>query len=103
MRLSMQLGLTGSFQDSVRQIVNLEHAGLAVVWVGEAYGFDAVTQMGYLAAKTGRVQTAAAILSVFSRTPALMATTFAGLVYVSAVRAICGLGASGPQVIEGFH
>jgi F420-dependent oxidoreductase-like protein len=103
MRLSMQLGLTGSFQDSVRQVVDLEHAGLDVVWVGEAYGFDAVTQMGYLAAKTERVQIGAGILNVYSRTPALMAMTFAGLDYVSDGRAICGLGASGPQVIEGFH
>ena len=59
--------------------------------------------MGYLAAKTERIQIGSGIVNVYSRTAALMAMTFAGLDYVSGGRAICGLGASGPQVIEGFH
>src|SRR5439155_15034745 len=59
--------------------------------------------MGYLAAKTERIEIGSGIVNVFSRTPALMAMTFAGLDYVSGGRAILGLGASGPQVIEGFH
>ena len=59
--------------------------------------------MGYLAAKTERIQIGSGIVNVYSRTPALMAMTFAGLDYVSDGRVICGLGASGPQVIEGFH
>jgi len=103
MRLSMSLSYAGGFKESVRQVVDLEHAGLDIVWVAEAYSYDAVTQMGYLAAKTDRIQIGSGILNVFSRTPALMAMTFAGLDYVSDGRAICGLGASGPQVVEGFH
>jgi F420-dependent oxidoreductase-like protein len=103
MRLSMQLSYAGGFKESVQQIVDLEHAGLDVVWVAEAYSFDAVSQMGYLAAKTDRIQIGSGIVNVYSRTPALMAMTFAGLDYVSDGRIICGLGASGPQVIEGFH
>ena len=78
-------------------------AGLDIVWVAEAYSFDAVSQMGYLAAKTERIQIGSGIVNVYSRTPALMAMTFAGLDYVSDGRVICGLGASGPQVVEGFH
>jgi F420-dependent oxidoreductase-like protein len=103
MRLSMSLSYAGGFKESVRQVVDLEHAGLDIVWVAEAYSFDAVTQMGYLAAKTDRIQIGSGIVNVYSRTPALMAMTFAGLDYVSDGRAICGLGASGPQVVEGFH
>jgi F420-dependent oxidoreductase-like protein len=103
MRLSTQLGYAGGFKESVAQIVELEKAGLDMVWVAEAYSFDAVSQMGYLAARTERVAIGSGILNVFSRTPALMAMTFAGLDYVSDGRAVCGLGASGPQVIEGFH
>ncbi|MET0931008.1 MAG: LLM class F420-dependent oxidoreductase [Aeromicrobium sp.] len=80
-----------------------EKAGVDVMWVSEAYGFDAPTMMGYLAAKTERLQIGSAIMNVYSRTPAAMAQTAAGLDNVSGGRAILGLGASGPQVIEGFH
>jgi F420-dependent oxidoreductase-like protein len=103
MRLSMQLSYDGGFKEAVDRIIELERAGLDMVWVAEAYSFDAVTQMGYLAARTERVEIGSGILNVYSRTPALMAMTFAGLDYVTDGRAVCGLGASGPQVIEGFH
>ena len=59
--------------------------------------------MGYLAAKTETVEIGAAILNVYSRTPSALAQTAAGLDNVSGGRAILGLGASGPQVIEGWH
>src|SRR5688572_8369785 len=74
-----------------------------MVWVAEAYGFDSPTLMGYLAAKTERLQIGAGIINVFSRTPGAILQTAAGLDNVSGGRAILGLGASGPQVIEGFH
>ena len=77
--------------------------GSTSLWVAEAYGFDAPTIMGYLAARTERVQIGSAILPIYSRTPALLAQTAAGLDAVSGGRAILGLGASGPQVIEGWH
>ncbi len=99
----MSLSYAGGFKEAVQQVADLEQAGLDIVWVAEAYSFDAVSQMGYLAAKTDRIQIGSGIVNVFSRTPALMAMTFAGLDYVSDGRAICGLGASGPQVVEGFH
>ena len=59
--------------------------------------------MGYLAAKTETVQIGAGILNVYSRTPGALLQTAAGLDNVSGGRAVLGLGASGPQVIEGFH
>jgi F420-dependent oxidoreductase-like protein len=71
--------------------------------VPEAYSFDAVSQLGYLAAKTERIEIGSGILNVFSRTATCMAQTAAGLDFVSGGRFILGLGASGPQVIEGFH
>ncbi len=73
------------------------------MWVAEAYSFDAPSFMGYLAAKTERVEIGSAILPIYSRTPTLMAMTAAGIDALSGGRAILGLGASGPQVIEGFH
>ena len=69
----------------------------------EAYCFDAVSQLGFIAARTTTVQIASGILPIYSRTPALTAMTAAGLDYVSGGRFTLGLGASGPQVIEGWH
>jgi len=103
MKLSMQMPYGGGFEKSVEQTVTLEKAGLDIVYVAEAYSFDAVTAMGYLAAKTSTVQIASGILPIYTRTPSLIGMTAAGLDYVSGGRAILGLGASGPQVIEGFH
>jgi F420-dependent oxidoreductase-like protein len=103
MRLSMQLNYTGDFVGAVAEVQELERAGLDMVWVAEAYSFDAVSRMGYLAAKTERVEIGSGILNVYSRSAALMAMTFAGLDELSGGRAVCGFGASGPQVIEGFH
>ncbi|MFL1430605.1 MULTISPECIES: LLM class F420-dependent oxidoreductase, partial [unclassified Nocardiopsis] len=103
MRISMPLQYAGEPKAAVDQIVELEKAGLDTVWVAEAYGFDAPTLMGYIAARTETVNIGSAILPLYSRTPTLIAMTAAGLDDLSGGRAILGLGASGPQVIEGFH
>lgn len=103
MRISMPLQYAGEPKAAVEQVVELEKAGLDTVWVAEAYGYDSPTLMGYLAARTERVAIGSAILPMYTRTPALIAMTAAGLDYLSDGRAILGLGASGPQVIEGFH
>jgi len=99
----MMISYSGDFKADVDKVIALEKAGLDVVWVPEAYSFDAVSQMGYLAAKTSTIEIGSAILNVFSRTATCMAQTAAGLDFVSDGRFILGLGASGPQVIEGFH
>lgn len=103
MKLSMQIGYSGGFADSVAQVRALEQAGMDIVYVAEAYGYDAPTLMGYLAAETETIQIASGILPIYTRTPTLLAMTAAGLDELSEGRAILGLGASGPQVIEGFH
>ena len=103
MKLSTQLNYAGGFKQATDQVVELEKAGLDMVWVAEAYSFDAVSSMGYLAAKTTTVEIAAGILPIFTRTPTLIAMTAAGIDALSDGRCILGLGASGPQVIEGFH
>ncbi|WP_370039310.1 LLM class F420-dependent oxidoreductase [Nocardioides sp.] len=103
MKLSMPLVYAGNPRETADQVVGLEKAGLDLIWVAEPYGFDAPTLMGYLAAKTETVQIGAGILNVYSRTPGALLQTAAGLDNVSGGRAVLGLGASGPQVIEGFH
>lgn len=103
MKLSMPLVYAGNPRESADQVVALEKAGLDTIWVAEPYGFDAPSLMGYLAAKTEKVEIGAGILNVYSRTPGALLQTAAGLDNVSGGRAVLGLGASGPQVIEGFH
>ena len=103
MRIGLKLGYAGGFRGWVEELVDHESAGVGIVFVSEAYGFDAVSQLGFLAARTERIELATGILPIYSRTPALLAMTAAGLDFVSGGRFTLGLGASGPQVIEGFH
>lgn len=103
MKISMLLSYAGGFKEAVDEVQELEKAGLDQIWVPEAYSFDAPSAMGYLAANTERVTIASGILPIYSRTPTLLAMTAAGIDYLSDGRCMLGLGASGPQVIEGFH
>ena len=103
MKITTNLSYAGGFREAARQVVELERAGLDLVWVAEAYGFDGPSLMGYLAALTEHVQIGSAILPIYSRTPTLTAMTAAGIDALSEGRFHLGLGASGPQVIEGWH
>jgi len=103
MRVGMMLNYSGGFTETVSELADFERAGLEIVFVPEAYSFDAVSQLGFIAARTSTVEIASGILPIYSRTPALTAMTAAGLDFVSGGRFTLGLGASGPQVIEGWH
>src|SRR4051794_31364936 len=103
MKLSTALGYTGDPKQAAARARDLERAGIDMIWVAELYSFDAVSILGYLAGQTERVELASGILPLYSRTPTLTAMTAAGLDAVSGGRFVLGLGASGPQVIEGWH
>ena len=103
MQIATPLSYAGGFKESARQVSDMEKAGLDLVWVAEAYGFDGPSLMGYLAALTERVQIGSGILPIYTRTPTLLAMTAAGIDALSDGRFHLGLGASGPQVIEGWH
>src|ERR687890_2267361 len=103
MRIGIQASYSGGFQETAAEIRELESAGLDLATVAEVYTFDSVSQLGYLAAVTERVELMSGIFPIYSRTPALIAMTAAGLDFVSDGRFTLGLGASGPQVIEGWH
>ena len=103
MRIGMSLNYAGGFAETVTELADYEKAGLGIVFVPEAYSYDAVSQLGYIAARTDRLDIASGIFQLYSRTPALTAMTAAGLDYVSNGRFTLGIGASGPQVIEGWH
>ena len=103
MRIGMAINYAGGFRETAAELADFEKAGLDIVFVPEAYSYDAVSQLGYLAAVTERVELASGIMQLYSRTPTLTAMTAAGLDYVSNGRFTLGIGASGPQVIEGWH
>jgi F420-dependent oxidoreductase-like protein len=103
MKIGMQVSYAGGFKESAAMVRQYEQCGLDVAWVAEAYGLDAPSFMGYLAATTETVQIASGILPIYTRTPTLIAQTAAGIDAMSDGRCILGLGASGPQVIEGWH
>ena len=103
MKIGMGINYTGDPRAAWERAADLEAAGVDMLWVAELYSFDAVSLLGYLAAKTERVELASGILPLYSRSPALIAMSAAGLDAVSGGRFVLGLGASGPQVIEGWH
>ncbi|HEY6532029.1 MAG TPA: LLM class F420-dependent oxidoreductase [Acidimicrobiales bacterium] len=103
MKLGIFVDYAGGFKESAARVAAYEKAGLDVAWVAEAYGYDGPSFMGYLAASTESVTIGSAILPIYTRTPTLLAMTAAGLDALSDGRFMLGLGASGPQVIEGFH
>jgi F420-dependent oxidoreductase-like protein len=102
-RLGITMDYSDDFATVAADVVEFERAGADVVEVAEAYSFDAVSRLGYLAAITQTITLASGILPLYSRTPTLIAMTAAGLDSVSEGRFELGLGTSGPQVIEGFH
>ncbi|MFW0788690.1 LLM class F420-dependent oxidoreductase [Gordonia sp. CPCC 205333] len=102
-KLGMPINYAGDFRETIANLADFEGVGVGRIAVPEAYSFDAVSQLGYIAAKTEKMELQTAILPMYSRTPTNLAMTAAGLDYISGGRAILGIGASGPQVIEGFH
>lgn len=103
MQIGTMLSYSGGFTGSVAEVAELEKMGLDIIFIPESYSFDSVSQLGYMAAKTETIKLASGILQIYTRTPTLTAMTAAGLDYVSDGRFVLGLGASGPQVVEGFH
>ncbi|UFS59693.1 LLM class F420-dependent oxidoreductase [Subtercola endophyticus] len=103
MRLGVTIDYSDDFAQAATETVEFERVGAEVVAVSEAYSFDAVSRLGYLAAVTSTITLTSTILPIYSRTPTLIAMTAAGLDSVSKGRFELGLGTSGAQVIEGFH
>lgn len=92
-----------SWEENVAFVREAERLGVASAWSAEAWGYDAVSPLAFMAARTERIRLGAGIMQVGTRTPALMAMTAVTLASLSRDRFIMGLGASGPQVIEGWH
>ena len=101
----MQIGIAAqvaSAQDAAF-VKDAERIGAASVWVAETWGQDALTPLAFLAARTERISLGSAIVQLGARTPAMLAMTAMSLQLLSGGRFRLGVGASGPQVMEGWH
>lgn len=93
----------GDWREIVAYVTEAEKLGLDICWVAEAWGSEAPSPLGYLAAKTERVLLGSGIIQLGTRTPMAIARAAITLSQISQGRFLLGLGPSGPQVIEGLH
>ena len=105
MKLGLMLGYSGAELNIPVKLVQLaEQLGYDSVWTAEAYGSDAITPLAYLAARTERIRLGTAVIQLAGRTPANAAMAIATLDKLAGGnRAICGIGVSGPQIVEGWY
>jgi len=104
MKLGFLLGYSGKeISVPIDLIRQAESVGFDSVWTAEAYGNDAVTTASWILAQTEKIKVGTAIMQMPARTPAMCAMTSMSLHQLSGGRFIAGLGASGPQVVEGWH
>lgn len=91
------------FRDTVAFTVEAERLGVDVAWSAEAWGQDAVSPLAYLAARTERIHLGTGIMQISARVPSMTAMTAMTMAGITGGRFLLGLGASGPQVVEGLH
>ena len=104
MRLGLNFGYWGSGpSDNIALAREAERLGYHSLWTAEAYGSDAVAPLVWLAAHTEKIKVGTAIMQMPARTPAMTAMTAATIDLLTGGRFLLGLGASGPQVVEGWH
>jgi F420-dependent oxidoreductase-like protein len=103
--MTLRIGITptGADRASLEYVRDAERLGADSVWVPEAWMYDALTPLGYLAAITERIRLATGVVQLGARSPAMLAMSALALQQMSGGRFILGIGTSGPQVMEGWH
>jgi F420-dependent oxidoreductase-like protein len=103
-KLAISAGYSGQKMGLPLDLIkHAESLGYESVWTSEAWGSDAVTPATWILANTTRIKVGTAIMQMAARSPAMTAMTAMTLNALSGNRFIVGLGASGPQVVEGWH
>ena len=92
-----------NWEEAAGFVQEAERLGVDSAWSAETWGHDAATPVAYMAAKTSRIKLGTGIIQAAARTPANIAMISLALASMSNDRFILGLGASGPQVVEGWH
>ncbi|MEU5881306.1 LLM class F420-dependent oxidoreductase [Spirillospora sp. NPDC047279] len=108
MTAELKLGINVGYwqrdpDDQTETVLAAERLGYDVVFTAEAYGSDAFTPLTWYAARTSRIKLGTAVVQMSARTPAATAMHALTLDALSGGRVILGLGASGPQVVEGWY
>ena len=103
MKLAMTLRVSPTSGIDMENVWEAERLGFEAVWSGEAYGTDAVSPVAWVLAQTKRIKAGTSIMQMPARTPACAAMTAMTLQALSGNRFLCGIGPSGPQVVEGWH
>ena len=103
MKLAIALRVSATAGIDMDLVREAERLGYAAVWCGEAYGTDAVSPVAWVLAQTTRIKAGTSIMQMPARTPACAAMTAMTLQALSGNRFLCGIGPSGPQVVEGWH
>src|SRR5476649_20274 len=104
MQLGITVGMSGPHPRlNMEMILEAERLGYSQVWTGEAYSTDAVSPAAWILARTTKIKAGTGIMQMPARTPACAAMTALSLQALSGDRFLCGIGPSGPQVIEGWH
>jgi F420-dependent oxidoreductase-like protein len=93
----------GPPEGALEAVKEAERLGFDSVWTAEAYGSDALTPLAWWGAHTERIRLGTGIVQLSARTPAATAMAAITLDHLSGGRFILGLGASGPQVVEGWY
>jgi F420-dependent oxidoreductase-like protein len=101
--LGVGIGIGVLTEETTRFVLDAERLGADSVWVPEAWGYDALTPLAYLAARTSTIRLGSGIAQLGTRTPAMLAMSAMSLAALSTGRFLLGLGVSGPQVMEGWH
>lgn len=104
MRLDLTLGYWTRDLDRLHELLRCaEDTGYGTIWLGEAYGADAVSPLAWLASRARTIGFGTSVLQIAARTPAMTAMTAMSLHHLSPGGFRLGLGVSGPQVVEGWH
>ncbi len=104
MKLGLTLNYSGrTFDVPIAAIREAEAMGADTLWTAEAYGTDALTPLAFVGAQTTKIKLASGIAQISARTPTATAMAAMTIDVMTGGRMILGLGASGPQVVEGWY
>jgi F420-dependent oxidoreductase-like protein len=104
MKLGLQLGYwQRNADDATESVLAAERLGYDSVWTAEAYGSDAFTPLAWYGARTSRIKLGTSVAQLSARPPVTTAMTAMTLDHLTGGRLLLGVGASGPQVVEGWY
>ncbi|MEV5560954.1 LLM class F420-dependent oxidoreductase [Nonomuraea wenchangensis] len=104
MKLGLQLGYwQRNADDATASVLAAERLGYDSVWTAEAYGSDAFTPLAWYGARTSRIKLGTSVAQLSARPPVTTAMTAMTLDHLTGGRLLLGVGASGPQVVEGWY